>query len=195
MTDILSRPGTAVATLAAAARMLAEPGGMPAVLERVVSVAAATIGSCTAAAITLHDDELPLVSVSTADAERSYPEVLDLSLSISHGDGTTKGTLTLFAADAGAFGADDRLLAEAYAALAALAVGPALSQVRAAVHDEQLREAIESRDIIGQAKGILMARENCTADEAFEILRRASQRENLKLREVAARVAHHQSRG
>ena len=45
--------------------------------------------------------------------------------------------------------------------------------------------ALESRGDIEQAKGILMAREHCTPDEAFDILRRASQRQNQKLREVA----------
>ena len=55
---------------------------------------------------------------------------------------------------------------------------------------EHLREALESRDVIGQAKGILMARRNCTADAAFQALRQASQRRNIKLREVAEQVVY-----
>lgn len=51
-----------------------------------------------------------------------------------------------------------------------------------------LTEALESRDVIGQAKGILMASQGISADEAFNILRRASQRLNVKLRDVAAQV-------
>ncbi len=39
--------------------------------------------------------------------------------------------------------------------------------------------------MIGQAKGIIMARQQVDADEAFEILRRGSQRLNRKLRDVA----------
>jgi AmiR/NasT family two-component response regulator len=54
---------------------------------------------------------------------------------------------------------------------------------------EGLQIALESRDVIGQAKGILMAREHVTADEAFDILRTTSQHLNVKLRELAARVA------
>ena len=50
---------------------------------------------------------------------------------------------------------------------------------------EGLEEALKSRDVIGQAKGILMEREKVTADEAFEMLRRASQRVNRKLRDLA----------
>lgn len=55
----------------------------------------------------------------------------------------------------------------------------------AATVNTQLLDALETRDRIGQAKGILMERESCSADAAFDILRRASQRTNRKLREVA----------
>jgi transcriptional regulator with GAF, ATPase, and Fis domain len=49
----------------------------------------------------------------------------------------------------------------------------------------QLNMALASRAVIEQAKGILMAREKCSADDAFDILRRASQHRNRKLREIA----------
>ena len=52
-----------------------------------------------------------------------------------------------------------------------------------------LKLAIEHRDVIGQAKGVLMARERCSADAAFSILRMASQRENRKLYEIARELA------
>jgi GAF domain-containing protein len=50
---------------------------------------------------------------------------------------------------------------------------------------DQLRLALESRDLIGQAKGILMARENIDADGAFDLLRKKSQETNRKLRDIA----------
>ena len=53
---------------------------------------------------------------------------------------------------------------------------------------EQLQAAIESRDVIGQAKGILMAQERVDADTAFEGLRARSQRENRRLRDVAEQI-------
>ena len=58
----------------------------------------------------------------------------------------------------------------------------------------QLQEAVATRDVIGQAKGILMATESISADEAFAILSRASQRENRKLRDVAAEIVTNTSR-
>lgn len=49
----------------------------------------------------------------------------------------------------------------------------------------QLQQAMESRAVIEQAKGILIAMEHCDPDTAFHILVRASQRENRKLRAIA----------
>jgi hypothetical protein len=53
---------------------------------------------------------------------------------------------------------------------------------------DQLQQALESRDVIGQAKGLLMTRHAVTADVAFEMLRRASQDTNVKLRELAKKL-------
>ncbi|WP_037893054.1 ANTAR domain-containing protein [Streptomyces sp. NRRL WC-3626] len=50
---------------------------------------------------------------------------------------------------------------------------------------EQLRQAIASRPVIDQARGILMATYGCTSDEAWHILREASQLSNTRLRTVA----------
>jgi AmiR/NasT family two-component response regulator len=56
--------------------------------------------------------------------------------------------------------------------------------------EDQLERKADSRDLIGRAKGILMARSNVDDQRAFDMLRRASQRLNIKLVEVAERVAH-----
>ncbi len=55
-----------------------------------------------------------------------------------------------------------------------------------ALRETQLEKALESRDVIGQAKGILMEREKISADAAFEMLCTSSQHLNMKLRDVAA---------
>ena len=52
----------------------------------------------------------------------------------------------------------------------------------------QLQQKIESLPTIEQAKGMIMAVRRCTADEAFAILVTASNRQNVKLREVAQRI-------
>jgi len=61
-----------------------------------------------------------------------------------------------------------------------------LAACRAEIED--LQAALATRPVIDQAKGILMARHRCTADQAFQMLSQASQRENRKLRDLARRV-------
>jgi AmiR/NasT family two-component response regulator len=53
---------------------------------------------------------------------------------------------------------------------------------------EGLGEAMKSRAVIEQAKGMLMAAQGCDEDTAFDLLVKASQRENVKLRDVARRI-------
>ena len=64
-----------------------------------------------------------------------------------------------------------------------------LASRQARLQTAQLKEALESRDVIGQAKGILMERERVTADDAFNMLRRGSQHLNRKLRDLAEEIA------
>jgi AmiR/NasT family two-component response regulator len=52
-----------------------------------------------------------------------------------------------------------------------------------------LQQALLSRDVIGQAKGILMERLEITPEDAFDLLRRSSQNLNVKLRDVARGLA------
>ena len=99
------------------------------------------------------------------------------------------GALNLYSETSEAFTRRDRAIGAVLAAHAsiALAAAGATSELRRA--NDELREALESRDVIGQAKGILMERHRVSADEAFDMLRRASQHLNVKLRSVAQQVA------
>lgn len=59
-----------------------------------------------------------------------------------------------------------------------------------------LRCAVESRDLIGQAKGLVMAKTGCSSEDAFDLLRAQSQHENRKLTDIAAElVERHNRRG
>jgi GAF domain-containing protein len=89
------------------------------------------------------------------------------------------GTLSLYAGDPSAFTDLDERITAMFATMAALALADALRAV-------QMRAAVVNRDLIGQAKGILMERHRITADAAFALLAGASQRRNIKLTEVAA---------
>lgn len=116
-------------------------------------------------------------------------------LSFPLGSQETLGALNLYAALPRAYGATDRTKALIFATHAGIALGAAeaMADVHAALSEEtlrveNLRGALASREVIGQAEGILIERERITADQAFGILRRASQHLNIKLREVAAYV-------
>jgi AmiR/NasT family two-component response regulator len=59
----------------------------------------------------------------------------------------------------------------------------------------RLQARLESLPVIEQAKGVLMAQAGCRPDEAFDILRRASQRMNVKVRDLAADIVRRASQG
>jgi GAF domain-containing protein len=98
-----------------------------------------------------------------------------------HVDDQVLGTLSLYGEKADIFREGAEPVARMLAALAAVAL--AESQQR-----ERMERALANRDLIGQAKGILMHRHGIRGDEAFEMLRAHSQRTNTKLIAVAERV-------
>ena len=91
------------------------------------------------------------------------------------------GALNLYGGEAGVFDDDSFLYGEILAQHAAVAM--AGSQAT-----EQMHRAIASRDLTGQAKGIIMERFQVDAVQAFALLTRLSQESNTKLLDVAARV-------
>jgi GAF domain-containing protein len=96
--------------------------------------------------------------------------------------------VTLYATTIGAFGDTSQRAAYQFAVGAAVVVANAELQDRTAKLAVQLHQALASQPTIDQAKGILMARNACSADEAFQILRIESQHTNCKLRDVAIDV-------
>jgi GAF domain-containing protein len=74
---------------------------------------------------------------------------------------------------------------ETVAAHASLVLATSRAHQRSLDLVDKQQVALASRAEIEQARGILMARSHYDADEAFDILRRASQRQNVKLRDVA----------
>jgi GAF domain-containing protein len=90
------------------------------------------------------------------------------------------GALSLYADQPAAFSDVHERVATLLATFAALALADAQ-------HADQMHAALANRDVIGQAKGILMERHGVTADAAFGVLSRVSQAENMKLAEVARR--------
>jgi hypothetical protein len=95
------------------------------------------------------------------------------------------GALNLYARYPSAFGVVDRAKAAILVSMANLALRLAHSHENEERRAANLHAALSSRETIGEAMGILMERERITPEQAFDVLRRASQHLNLKLREVA----------
>ena len=99
------------------------------------------------------------------------------------------GALNFYSRTTGGLDGADQDVALVLAAHASVALASSTALTAADLEATQLRAALQTRDVIGQAKGILMERRGISADEAFDVLRRASQSLNLKLTQVAETVA------
>ena len=92
------------------------------------------------------------------------------------------GALNLYALTADAFSDEDALVTVLLASHGAVVLDASARQA-------SLRAAMESRDVIGQAKGILMERYRISDATAFDRLRTASQNMNRRLRDIAEALA------
>jgi GAF domain-containing protein len=126
-----------------------------------------------------NDDRWP--SFGPLAYERGMRSLLALPLT-THG---TFGALNLYSSYPQAFGVVDRARGLLLASMAGYAFASARTRAEAVRHTENLEAALVTRELVGQAQGILIERERITPEQAFHILRQASQHLNLKLREVA----------
>ncbi|OKJ91927.1 GAF and ANTAR domain-containing protein [Amycolatopsis sp. CB00013] len=130
---------------------------------------------------------------SAAAVRHGYTAILSTVMMPDATPPRVPGALNIYSRRPGALDSraqDSALLLATHGSLA-LAGTTAVS--RAELESSHLRRAVESRDVIGQAKGILMQRRGLTADEAFDLLRRTSQDLNVKLAEVAQTLASRHS--
>ncbi|MEV5714573.1 GAF and ANTAR domain-containing protein [Amycolatopsis mediterranei] len=124
-----------------------------------------------------------------AAAELGVGSVLSTALIPGPPTGHSIGAHNVYSRSANGLDDADRDALLLLATHASLALAATDAVTRGRVQAEQLRKAIDSRDVIGQAKGIIMARRGVSADEAFDILRRTSQNLNVKLAELARTLA------
>ncbi|MDA0632718.1 GAF and ANTAR domain-containing protein [Nonomuraea sp. MCN248] len=132
------------------------------------------------------------VRVSDMSAERRWPAFVERARGLGvasmlsfqlyvHEDNL--GALNLYAGRPDAFGDESEHVGLLFAAHAAVAMS-------GAQQEEHLSRAVAMRDLIGQAKGILMERHRLTADQAFTLLVSASQETNTRLADIARHLVH-----
>jgi len=124
--------------------------------------------------------------------ERGVGSSLSVPLQIA---GRVRGAMNVYALEPGAFDATARNTAEKLASYAGIIVNNAALYFDASSRAEQMAEAMKSRAVIEQAKGMLMGARRCDADTAFGILVELSQNTHRKLREVAQTVVDEFSGG
>jgi len=99
------------------------------------------------------------------------------------------GALNLYSRQDHLFADVDVDAAQLFADRAAIVLANATSYANTAATNHHLQVALEHARIIGRAQGVIMARENCDSDAAFDTLRRASQCTNRKLSDIAEEIA------
>ncbi|MFG2191990.1 GAF and ANTAR domain-containing protein [Streptomyces sp. NPDC048639] len=132
----------------------------------------------------------PVVRIENMTAERRWPRFAGEAARLGIGsmlscrltqERDISGRLNLLSTEPGAFSVDTAKTMAVLATHAAIALSTATAV-------ENLSNAVASRQVIGEATGILMERHRVTSREAFGMLVRASQSLNVKLREIALHV-------
>jgi GAF domain-containing protein len=131
------------------------------------------------------DEDGPWPAFRAACLDHGIHSTLSLPMVV---DGTSVGAMNLYATRQRAFGGHDVEVSRLFAVQAAVVLANAQAYWDARLLSEQLGEALENRGEIDQAKGIIMSTTRCSAEEAFQLLVRQSQRQNIKVRDLAHEI-------
>ena len=130
-----------------------------------------------------HDHHSPYPFLTDACRRHGVRHVLSTGLPTTQ---RLVGALNLYSRDEQPVDNASIALAQAFAGVAAAAAANAALHHSTARLVDQLQNAMASRAVIEQAKGLIMAEQHCSPQDAFDVLVRASQHQNRKLRYVAA---------
>jgi transcriptional regulator with GAF, ATPase, and Fis domain len=139
----------------------------------------------------------PVVNADLAQAHARWPQFAPRAVSAGYRSvhafplrlrDQVIGALNLFGTDVGRLEAAERRVIQALADVATIALLQERTIHRSEILSQQLQTALQSRIVIEQAKGALAQIHSCDPDQAFEMLRSYSRRNNRKLGEVARSV-------
>jgi GAF domain-containing protein len=126
--------------------------------------------------------DVPWTKFAAAAAAKGMRSTLSVGLPVQQ---RTIGALNLYSSRVDGFDDDAVQLATTFAGYGAVALANASLYESTADLARHMQQALHSRAVIDQAKGIIMARQHCSPEEAFLMLSQASQRSNRKLRDIA----------
>jgi GAF domain-containing protein len=141
-----------------------------------------------------HEEPVTMVDLKTDDRWPEYQRHAaqhglrsSLSIPLALG-GDAAGALNLYVFEQHDFGDEERAVLSQFCDEASRAISLALRHDQVTQENDQLHTAMASRRVIDQAIGIIMAQNRCPADDAFQILRRASMNRNVKIQHLAANM-------
>jgi GAF domain-containing protein len=136
----------------------------------------------------------PVLNEDLAAADSRWPNLAPVALDAGFRSvhalpmrlrGRTIGALNLFRTDLGSFEATDAVAGQALADVATIALLQHRATLEAQVLNQQLNDALNSRILIEQAKGMLAERASLDMDQAFARLRNHARNHDLRLADVA----------
>jgi GAF domain-containing protein len=127
------------------------------------------------------------------DSAERHGVLSTLSLPLLTHDGPI-GALNLYSEVEGAFDEEQQRAAELFATQAAFVLANAQAYWDARSLSENLTQAMESRAVIEQAKGIIMSTTRCDPEAAWELLKSQSQAQNVKVRDLAIELVRNTAR-
>lgn len=130
------------------------------------------------------DETWPTFS-KRASAETRTRSMVAVVLELQDG---ARAALNLSSSEEDAFGEEDVTMSAVFAAQAGVALANALTHAANVKKVAELEEGMGTRQMIGQAVGIIMATRQVDDEEAFDILKKISQTANIKLRDIAKRL-------
>jgi GAF domain-containing protein len=129
------------------------------------------------------EERWPELALSAAS--QGYLSILGIPVAL---EDQTRAALNIYASGPASFTPADITVAEKFADQASKSLRLALRIARLRDARDDLAAAMESRAVIDMAVGVVMAQNRCAPEEAFALLRSASNSRNTKLREVAGSV-------
>ncbi|WP_426765247.1 ANTAR domain-containing protein [Pseudarthrobacter sp. 1G09] len=145
--------------------------------------------SAVSSAATMHvqdlREETRWPDYAAAATHQGAQSVLAMPLQL---EGEDRGVLVLYSGQPQAFSADAVAMAEAFTKQAAKGLALTLRMAKLQDTKDGMTAAMQTRTVIDLATGAIMAQNRCSQDEAFKVLREASNSRNMKLRDVASLV-------
>ena len=139
----------------------------------------------------------PVVNVTISEARSRWPRFSDAAVEVGYQSAhaiplrlrdSMIGAMNLFSTAVVEFSEEDVAIAQALADIATIGLLQERAVRQSGMIAEQLQTALNSRIVIEQAKGVLLASGGVDLEQAFHLMRDYSRRNRKPLREIARRV-------